>query len=74
MCSRATVSLHAGDWLSHEIAVAYCDRLDSVVVHDSARRTKQNDAAIGRVRHEIVSNDRGTAADADTIGPFHKCI
>jgi hypothetical protein len=74
MSSRATVSLHAGDWLSHEMAVAYRDRLDSVVVDSGARRTKQNDAAVGRVRHDIVANDSGTAANADTIGPFHKCV
>lgn len=50
--------------------VAHIGHPDSIVHNKRARRTKQNNAAVRWVVHQIVANDSGTTADADTIGPL----
>lgn len=47
---------------------------DSVVLNNRIRRTKEDNPAIRRAVDHVVTYDSGTAADTDTIGPFHKCV
>ncbi len=53
-----------------QIVVAHIGHPDNVVLNKRARRTKQNDTAVRWVVHQVVANDSGTAANADTIGPL----
>jgi hypothetical protein len=51
-------------------AVAHIYNPNGVVFHKRARGTEQDDTAVCRVVHHVVTDNCGTAADADTIGPL----
>jgi hypothetical protein len=51
-------------------AVAHIYDPNSVVFYKRARGTEQDDTAVCRVVHHVVTDNCGTAADADTIGPL----
>ena len=43
---------------------------DGVVLDETARGAKEDDATVGRVRDDIVSDDAVGAAETDTVSPF----
>ena len=56
------------------INISYIFDPDSVVRHKRSRGAEQDDTTVRRVVHHVVTNDSGTAADADTISPLLKNI
>lgn len=44
-----------------------CDR---IVLDETARRAEDNDAAVGRVRDDVVSDNAVSTAEADTVSPL----
>src|SRR5260221_13424553 len=67
MCSGQMISLHENDTIK---VAAHVYNPNGLVFHDRARGTEQEDTAICRVVHHVVTDNCGTAADADTIGPL----
>jgi len=43
---------------------------NGVIRHQCSRGAEQDDTTIRRVVHHVVTNEGGTAADADTVGPL----
>lgn len=43
---------------------------DRVVLDETSRRAEDNDAAVGRVRNDIVSDDAIGTAETDTVSPL----